>query len=170
MNKKGNINQLFPAVLAIILVGALLAVGIMVISSFQDTTYLNTAANVVNETLGRASTAGITLATGANARNGACGSIVQMLNSTSGNVNIELTDIIQTGCIVKNATAWNYTATIRYSYPYTFDNATLVTNTLGSTNTSLSGLASTWIPIIIVVIAAGIVLSILLGAFAGKKK
>ena len=92
MNKKGNINQLFPAVLALVLAGVLLGAGLMILSSFQ------TAA----------------------------------LNSSGG--------------------------------------ATNASNAAGSVITSLGTLASTWLPIIVVVIAAGIVLSILLGAFGGKQR
>jgi len=92
MNKKGNINQLFPAVLALVLVGVLLGAGLLILSSFQ------TAA----------------------------------LNSTGG--------------------------------------ATSASTATASVITSMSTLATTWLPIIVVVIAAGIVLAILLGAFGGKKK
>jgi len=91
MNRKGNINQLFPAVLALVLVGVLLGAGLMILASFQ------TAANAASA-----------------------------------------------GSPAANAT--------------------------GSVITSMATLASTWLPIIVVVIAAGIVLSILLGAFGGKQK
>ena len=43
-------------------------------------------------------------------------------------------------------------------------------NATGDVITSISGLASTWLPVIVVVIAAGIVLAILLGAFGGGKR
>ena len=92
MNKKGNINQLFPAVLALVLVGVLLGAGLMILSSFQEAA----------------------------------------LNSSDG--------------------------------------ATTASAAVGSTITAMSSLASTWLPIIVVVIAAGIVLAILLGAFGGKRK
>jgi len=88
MNRKGNINQLFPAVLALVLVGVLLGAGLLILTSFQT-------------------------ASGA-------------------------------GTNAANAT--------------------------GSVITSMATLASTWLPIIVVVIAAGIVLSILLGAFGGKQR
>jgi len=91
MNNKGNINQLFPAVLSLVLVGVLLGAGLMILSSFQ------TAAQN---------------ASGASAASIATGSVI----------------------------------------------------------TAMATLASTWLPIIVVVIAAGIVLAILLGAFGGKAK
>jgi len=173
MNKKGNINQLFPAILALVLVGVLIVLGIQVLEGFQATTYTSASANVINETLARASTAGITLATGAATKDYACGSLVQVLNGTTGNVVIQLANFTQTNCLVKNATdlaAGGYTATLRYSYPYTFNNITASTNAIASTHSALETVGSTWLPIIIVVIAAGIVLGILLGAFGGKKK
>jgi len=175
MNKKGNINQLFPAVLALILVGALLFVGILVMSNFQDTTYLNTAMQSANETLGGASTAGVTLAVGHNARAGVCGAVTGILNGTTGSVAIPISNITQVGCVVHNSTDWLAKwgvqgANVRYTYPYTYDAATVTTNAIGSVNTSIGTLATTWLPIIVVVIAAGIVLGILLGAFGGKRK
>ena len=92
MNKKGNINQLFPAVLALVLVGVLLGAGLMILSSFQTAS----------------------------------------LNSSGG--------------------------------------VTSASTATGSVITSMSTLATTWLPIIVVVVAAGIVLAILLGAFGGKRK
>jgi len=92
MNKKGNINQLFPAVLALVLVGVLIGAGLMILASFQ--------------------TASLTAAGGTTAASNATGSVI----------------------------------------------------------TALGTLATTWLPIIVVVIAAGIVLAILLGAFGGKAK
>jgi type II secretory pathway component PulF len=88
MNKKGNINQLFPAVLAIVLVGVLLGAGLMILSSFQAAAGTSTSA----------------------------------------------------------------------------------ANATGSVITAMATLASTWLPIIVVVVAAGIVLAILLGAFGGKRR
>jgi len=88
MNKKGNLNQLFPAVLSLVLVGVLLGAGLMILDSFG------------------------------------------------------------------NATTANSTAAIA----------------VGSVITAVGTLASTWLPIIVVVTAAGIVLAILLGAFGGKRR
>ena len=84
-NKKGNIGSLFPAILALVLVGILLGVGLMILSQFQLTA------------TGTANTA------------------------------------------------------------------------IGSVITSLGTLASTWIPIIVIVVAAALVIGILLGGFGGKK-
>ena len=171
INKKGNINQLFPAVLALLLVGGLIFVGILIMSNFQSATYLNTATTSVNESLAQATTAGITLATGSAARTGVCGSLTGVLNHTTGNVAIGLGNFTQTGCVVKNATSLaDYGANLRYTYPYTFDNDTTTSTAIGSVNTSIDSLATTWLPIIVVVIAAGIVLGILLGAFGKKQK
>ena len=88
MNKKGNINQLFPSILALVLVGVLLGAGLLILASFQTAAGAGTAA----------------------------------------------------------------------------------ANATGSVITALTSLAVTWLPIIVVVIAAGIVLAILLGAFGGKQK
>ena len=88
MNKKGNISQLYPTILALILVGVLIGAGLMILGEFQGT--------------------------------------------------------MGTDSAEANAT--------------------------GDVITAIGGLASTWLPVIVVVIAAGIVLSILLGAFGGNKR
>ena len=84
--------MLFPAVLALVLVGVLLGAGLMILSSFQTAS----------------------------------------LNSSGGATNAS----VSTGNVI----------------------------------TAMSSLATTWLPIIVVVVAAGIVLAILLGAFGGKQK
>ena len=87
MDKKGNIQSLYPTVLSLVLVGIIIGVGLLILGSFQSSM----------ET-GPANTA------------------------------------------------------------------------VGYVITSISTLAQTWLPIIVIVIAAAIVLSILLGAFGGGKK
>ena len=173
MNKKGNINELFPAVLTIILVGALMCVGILVMTGLQDVSYANTAATSTNESLAAPGIAGITLTTGNSARAGVCGALTGVYNAT-GAYMIGLTNFTQTGCTVVNATILGAVATnattLKYTYPYTYDKATTTTDALNASNSTLVNVASTWIPIIIVVVAAGIVLAVLLGAFAGKRK
>jgi len=171
-NKKGNINELFPAVLALILVGALLCIGILILTSFQSTTFLNTATVSNNETLAIATTSGIHLAAAEATHHGVCGALTNVVNTT-GNVRLGVSNFTQVGCLVKNATDlsdFTAGATLKYTYPYTFDNATATSTAIGSVNTSLATLATTWLPIIVVVIAAAIVLAILLGAFGGKRK
>ena len=174
MNKKGNIQQLFPAVLAIVLTGALMCIGILILSSFQSTTYATGTTGISsNESLAVATTSGITLTTGNALRDGVCGALTKVYNGTA-SVAIGLGNFTQTGCLVTNVTQTfdtaGYTANFRYNYPYTYSADTTISTAIGSTNTSLATLASTWLPIIVVVLAAGIVLSILLGAFAGKRK
>jgi len=173
-NKKGNINELMPAVMGLILAGVLLVIGLAVLGSFQDVSYVTTSANVINESLSIANDTGVTLLTGFNAKDGVCGAVSFIVNGTiAAGKPIALGNITQVGCSIYNATdlgVFNSSTVFRYTYPYTFSNSTVTTTALGSTNTSLASLASTWLPIIVVVLAAGIVLSILLGAFAGKKK
>ena len=173
MNKKGNINQLFPAVLAIILIGALICVGMIILSGVQDVTYVTSASTaVINETLTTVgdgvTAAGETVAGGA-FRSAIC-TIGIVTNSSSGTVitagNRTVSNCLLTssGTGAFNNTNWNV------SYSYVYQNATTATNALGTVNTSIAALATTWLPIIIVVLAAGIVLAILLGAFGGKRK
>jgi len=173
MNKRGNINQLFPAVMAIILIGALLAVGLIVITNMKDTTWLSTSTTNANFTApGAVKEAGQTFASGY--RNAVCSGftcynqsgtnlIIPTLNRTVSGCNVKYTSVTE-DAVGYNNTIWKCT------YAITFDNATAATTAMASTETSLSAIAVTWLPILIVVIAAGIVLSILLGAFSGKRK
>jgi len=174
MNKKGNVNSLFPIVTTLIIVGILFGAGLMILSQMTTASYDKlTAVSVGNELLAKANTPGVTLATGNNARDGACGAITAIKNTTGG-YPIGLGNITQTGCVVTNkttSTEWSELgANWYYNYTYTWSadtNASVATNAV---STATSGLATTWIPVIIVVIAAGLVLSILLGAFGGGKR
>jgi len=172
MNKKGNIDQLFPAVLAIVLVGVLITVGILIMSSFQNVSYLSTTTTSINESLTAANATAIqtNLTVGLTARNGVCGALSSVLNFS--NFVIAPGNFTRTGCAVVNSSGMDIygTGPWKYTYTYTFDNATAATTALISGNTTIATIATTWLPIIIVVLAAGIVLAILLGAFGGKRK
>jgi len=174
MNKKGNINQLFPSVLTLILVGALLCIGILIISNMQTASLVSATSSYVNESVVDAVTDGTSsLLTGGHSVNALC-SVAACINRT-GSTLIPAADYVATNCNlnwVTNSTAPIYNNTLwNCTYSYTFSNATSASTAMGSVNTSLSALAVTWLPIIIVVIAAGIVLAILLGAFGtGKRK
>ena len=173
MNKKGQLSGLSATVTALILLGMLIGVGLLILVAFQDGNYTSTAVAVANETLAKPTTAGITLATGAAANQGVCGAVTVILNSTAaaGQIPIALGNITQSGCVIKNATDWtDYTATVRYSYPYTYGASNSVTTGIGYANTSISTLAQTWLPIIVIVLCAAIILGIIGGAFGGKKK
>lgn len=175
MKNKGQISSLSPIILTLVVIGVLLCVGMMILAAMQSATYVSTAATVVNESLARPTTTGISLATGAAAQDGVCGAVTALMNGTSGaGLVIGLGNITQTGCLVMNATDWgvnglNASTNIRYSYPYTFNDNSATSTALGTVNTSLGTLASTWIPIIVIVIAAALVIGILMGAF-GKKR
>ena len=173
MNKKGQLSGLSATVTALILLGMLIGVGLLILVAFQDGNYTSTAVSVVNESLAKASTAGVSLATGAAANQGVCGAVTSITNSTAaaGAVAIGIGNITQSGCVVYNATDWSgFTANVRYSYPYTYGASNSVTTGIGYANTSISTLAQTWLPIIVIVLCAAIILGIIGGAFGGKKK
>lgn len=88
MNKKGNIGQLFPTVMALVLVGVLMGAGLMILGKFKGT-----------------------------------------LTASSAEA-----------------------------------------NATGEVITAIGSLASDWLPILVVVIAAGLVIYILLKSFGGKSR
>jgi len=170
MNKKGNINQLFPAVLALVLVGALLTVGLLIITGFQNTSYV--AGTAGSSYLGESvspNTTGVALVATGTQRNIAC-AVTNAYNGTGGmTINAgNFTTIAP--CSIANLTTEFGKAAWLVNYTTTYDAPSTTTNALGSTITAMASLASTWLPIIVVVVAAGLVLGILLGAFAGKRK
>lgn len=129
----------------------------------------NTAATSVNESLAKASTAGITLSTGANAKNGVCGSLTRIMNAT-GNYEITLANVTQTGCVVKNTTTIaNVGSTWLYSYPYTYSAETSASNVTGDLNTEISNNTSI-AGIVLTISLVGIVLSILIGIFMAARR
>jgi hypothetical protein len=130
-----------------------------------------TAATSINETLGPAVTAGVTLTTGANARDGSCGAVTYILNGTTGVVKIGLGNITQAGCTVYNATDWADLGVVsaRYTYPYTYSADTASTN---ATSTMITQFASypTLVGLVGTVIFLGIIIGVLVASFAFGRK
>ena len=176
MNNKGNLNSLFPAVLGIILVGSILCFGLIVVEGFGNVTYKSTTVSVANETLTSVDTVGELTAASVE-RNVACASafcinasddVVIPVTNYSLNANTCRVTMVnptpKTGGKPFNGTDW------KCSYAYTYDNHTAATDATKATVSSIATIGDTWLPIVIVVLAAGIVLGILLGAFGGAKR
>jgi hypothetical protein len=164
--KKGiQLGQAFGAVLAVVLVAMLVIVGLVLFTQLNaslDTD--NTAATSVNESLARPTTAGITLATGAGAKNGVCGEITAVYNTTN-NVLIAAGNYSQSGCTVTNLTSDNTLgATWKYNYPYTYSLETAASN---ASNTSITQFATypALIGLVGTVIFLGIVIGVLVMSF-----
>jgi len=175
MNNKGQaeVNSLFPIVTTLIIVGVLFGAGVMILGQMEEAGWTSKTVAVANETLTTVNEAGETLVASTLAGRGDTCAITRCANSTN-NVIIPAGNYTVTNCNIKfshfidatgvNGTNWKCT----YSYTYNADsNASVGTRDVANATTDL---ATTWIPVIVVVIAAGIVLGILLGAFSGGKK
>ena len=161
-----------PIIVTIILVGILAGSGIIVMASMQDATRMPALVTSTNESLATANKAGVTLAAGNSARDGVCNAVTAVVNAT-GNVAIGIGNFTTVGCKVYNATILSPTitnaTTLKYTYTYTISADTAASNGTGSALNSIGDLTHDWIPILLIVLAAGIVLSALLGAFNQKR-
>jgi hypothetical protein len=175
-NKKGiQLNEAVMAVMTIMLVALLVIVSIVLFTSLNTTMDTdNVAVNVVNESLAKATSGGIYLTTGYGAKNGVCGAVTAIYNTTN-HYPITVANISQTGCLVKNVTTetnWaELGATWKYSYPYTYSQETAASN---STNTTISqfGQYPALIGLVGTIIFLGLVIGVLVASFAfgGRKE
>jgi len=168
MNKKGNIQTLMPIVMALVLVTILMGSGLMILGQMKDNMYLATSTSVANETGGYLNSTGYTLAASLTERNFVSPSITEILNATDNTV-VGAGNYTLIGNVLYNATATVW-PTIKVTYSYTYDADTAETNATGSVVTAIGSLAKDWIPILIVVTAAGLVIFILLRSFGSKKR
>ena len=171
-SKKGiQLGQAFGAVLTLVIVAILVIVSIYLFTSLTTSMVVpGTTGAAVNESLARPTTAGITLATGSGLRNGACGTITAVYNTTNGGA-ISSGNYTQVGCLVTNKTSDALLgATWKYNYPYTYDASTSASNASDTMITqfvaypALVGLVGT-------IIFLGIVIGVLVASFVfgGKK-
>lgn len=148
-------------IIMVVIIGTVLVIGIYITSSMQTVMFTKgVSVSMVNESLAKPTMSGITLTTGASARDGACGTVTNIINGTDGII-ITLGHITQTGCIIKNTTSTeNYTTNWLYSYSYTFTNDTVSSNAALNVTTAL-GTGTSWISILVVVGFATIILTML---------
>jgi hypothetical protein len=168
-NKKAqSLGGLYSGILFITAIGILLAL-VMYILSSMGTSFLtpNTAGSVVNESILRPTTAGISLA--ASRQTGAvCEAITNIWNGTTG-VAIGLNMLSQSGCIVYNTTAVNTSSTWVVSYPYTYSASTASSNATSSIVDDFIAFLP-WLGIILLALAAGVVLFFIIRSFSGAGK
>jgi hypothetical protein len=167
-NKKGiQLNEAFVSVLTLVLIAVLVIVALYLFGALGNSMQVpNTAGSYVNASMAKPTTAGITLGA-ASFEDGACGAITKIYNGTNG-VEIATNKVIQTGCLVQNATATTGNATTwLVSYPYTYtaesaaSNATNDTVDQFTTYPALIGLVGT-------IIFLGIVIGVLVSSFMPK--
>jgi len=160
-----ELKVMSATILSIVVIAVVLVIGIYINATMETITDTDgTAATAVNESLVRPTTAGITLATGADLRNGACGTITAVYNTTN-DIAITSGNYTQVGCLVTNKTSdATLGATWKYNYPYTWSNDSTASLAAAGGVTALSN-GTPWLTIIIVVAFAAIVLGFLMSGF-----
>ena len=170
MNKKGNVSELSPVILSLILIGIILGVGLLVMTQLQSGSYQWASTTLTNQAY-TPSNAGTHL-TGWGDRDVYC-TVIQAYNHSTTGVKIGPGNYtFSPPCNLINTTSefsglaegWK----LNYTYTYTVD--TTASNAVGYAETAAGTLAQIWIPLIVLVLAAGIILGILFGAFGGGKK
>lgn len=163
-NKKGQLGNLTPGILSLVIAIIVLVMGLVVIQEIRDTDIVDQAESdsFVNETLVTVTEAGEDLVCGA--RPSPLCSLGIVTNSTDGVV-IDATNFTQTNCNIAfssgdinlNNTNWNVTYSCNYGG-----------ESFASANTSLVGLATfaDFIPIIVIALAASIIIGLILFGFA----
>lgn len=153
-----NLNKF---IIGIIIVGITLVLGIYVAATMQTTLRApNTAGSAINESVDFTTGLSQTLAA-SSLRDGACGTITQIWNGTSGGPGgINSGNYTQSGCTITNTTAVYTVAPWLITYPYSYTADTISSNASGSLVTSLNS-GTAWITIIVVVGFAVIVLGML---------
>ena len=168
MNKKGtSLDNLYPAVLAILMIGIALGLGIFILNETGDAISTDTL-SVVNETV-----TGLAVAGDSVAAVDYCGAhdfvISAIFNSTGGEEILGATNYTTDtdGAIYATAGSEYIDENINVSYSYTGTGDTSTTGPCGSMDTTGTGLGgfATWIAVIVVVLAAAIVLGIVISSF-----
>jgi hypothetical protein len=166
MNKKGiQLNQAFGAVLILVLIGALVVIGIYLVSSL-NTSFPLESVTVINES-GAINATGYTLANVSSCR-AASPVIVAIVNATSGKVVAAANySLSTTTWIITNLTGENYADA---HITYTFDYGGTTCEAANTTITQFSGYP-TLVGLVGTIIFLGIVIGVLVGSFAfgGKK-
>lgn len=163
-DKRGQLNNLAPAILALVFAAVVLVFGIIMSQELTDTPN-DVLVNVTNETGGWINTTTYTL-DNANACNFNAPVITTAWNATSGAVIGSGNYTVSSAGVVSNAstTAWN-SVNFRYTYNWG-DEACLSGN---ATVVGLGTFADFW-EIIVLAIVITIVIGLLLIVFGGRKE
>jgi len=165
--KKGiTLNDMYPAVLTIILIGIVLGIGLFILASSQNA-IANTSTTVTNETVDMVGGTGVLVATSDEC--GFSNFVVSLAANWSGGEEIAAGNysIDDTGRIINLTDEYG---TDDWNITYTYDgsgDATWCTS-IDTASTGISGFA-TWIAVIVVVLAAAIVLGIVINSFGTKR-
>ncbi|RPI76042.1 MAG: hypothetical protein EHM47_00965 [Ignavibacteriales bacterium] len=157
-----ELKNLYPVVITLILIGLLLGIGIFILSSIENTVDETTSATATQEVLTQAELIAGTELDGSAYRDGSCGT-VSIQNGTSG-ATLTAGNYTQTDCLIVNTTSDYVDSSWYVNYTITYSADTQASTAINQTIGGIGDFAD-WIPIIVVVIAAAIVLGIVLSSF-----
>jgi len=164
--KKGmNINDMYPVVLVILMVGLVLGVGLYVLATFHDAV----AISYTGSQAGFNTSTGTTTITDATLAEFTITALPVLVNGTSNaaftNFTYTTAGVFTWGQDIRTAGGLDL---FNITYVYDYDATDSPEESLTTTITGLATFAD-WIAIIVVVIAAAIVLGVVLSSF-GKKR
>ena len=165
LNKKGmSLNDMYPAVITIVLIGVLLGAGLYILAALSDGIQTSYSGSQV----GINTTSGSTTLTDASKTSFNLSSI----DTSTYNNGTAITNYTFTGAGVitwgADIVAQAGAQTVNLTYTYTYDADGKAETALTSVITGLDDFAS-WIGIIVVVIAAAIVLGVVFSSFGRKR-
>jgi len=169
MDKKGaSLGSMYPAVLAIIVVGILLGVGLYTLNQVA-VGVASDSISVVNETMSLVDSAtGDTVATASDCQARDFNVTTPVFLTSSGvTINSANWTFSNTGVLIAAAGSEYNNTNVNASYSYTGTLRTGTTDSctaLATSGTGTGGFAS-WIAVIVVVLAAAIVLGVVLSSF-----
>jgi len=167
LNRKAQVQQIAPAIMALLFAAIILVMGLIVTSSMIEIETVRTATSgtITNESAPFNTTNSVTLAAlGYPA--GACGTITQVRNGTVGGI-ISSGNYTQTNCVVVNTTATFATEDWKIDYPYTRGGEAYVSG--NDTVKGLATFADFW-EIIVLAIIISVVIGLLLVTFGGSTR
>lgn len=158
-------KDLLKIVMVFFVVGILLGVGLIVLDRFGDAA--KTRTNLINETVAISSGTGTT----ANDEVTTLTSVENVTNHTLviGNSDGAQVNWTADGVLTVDS-ATGHVADGSYNVTYTYDADSTATTAIGSTETALSTISSTWIPILVIIMIVGIILGLVLNNFANQRR
>jgi len=165
-NKKGmSIGDMYPAVIAILMVGLVLGIGVFVLATFHDTITPELSGSQLLINCSTATT--LTDASLAEFNMSSVDTVTNQTGTASTNYTFTGAGVITWGTLAdSNCIALGDMMNVTYTY--TYDATDSAQEGVTTTITGLATFAD-WIAIIVVTIAAAIVLGVVLSSFGGKR-
>jgi len=154
-----DFKEMYPVIAILIFTGVLLGVGLLVLDSLG--TSVKDSTSLVNESVAIAGAAGTTANDDVTAVAYFGNSSISCTPADTGCVNVTSGGVISTNSSFANGT---------YQISYTYDADSTATTTVSSVSSALSPIGSTWMPLLVTVIALAIVLGLIMRSFGASRK